>query len=74
MGEMHITAVGPIVTQPASDTDPGAIAIEVLKSDGQASLVMSSVVAMELAAAIVKHLRQERSLSGTQSPPPENAE
>jgi len=67
MDEMHITGVGPIVTEPASDTDPGSISIEVLTSDGQETLVMSGIVAMELAAAIVKHLRQEKSLSGTET-------
>ena len=68
MGEMHITGVGPIVTEPASGAQPGAISIEVLTLEGQESLVMSGVVAMELAAAIVKHLRQEQSLSAAETP------
>ena len=51
MDEICITGIGPIVTEPASDTQPGSISIEILTSDGQESLVMSGVVAMELAAA-----------------------
>jgi hypothetical protein len=74
MDEMHITGVGPIVSEPASDTDPGSISIEVLTSDGQETLVMSGIVAMELAAAIVKHLRQEKSLSGTETASPRRTE
>ena len=71
MGEMHITGVGPIVTEPASGAHPGAIAIEVLTLEGQESLVMSGIAAMELAVAIVKHLRQEQSLSAGETPAPE---
>jgi len=74
MDEICITGIGPIVTEPASDTQPGSISIEILTSDGQESLVMSGVVAMELAAAIVKHLRQEQSLSERQTPSPKGAE
>jgi hypothetical protein len=74
MEEMRITGVGPIVTAPASDTLPGSIAIEVLTSDDQESLVMSGAVAMELAAAIVKHLRQEQSLSGEEIAPSKKVE
>jgi hypothetical protein len=69
--EMRITGIGPVVTVPASDTRPDSISIEVLTSEDQESLVMSGAVAMELAAAIVKHLRQEQSLSGD---PPKKAE
>jgi hypothetical protein len=74
MDEICITGIGPIVTEPASDTQPGSISIEILTSDGQESLVMSGVVAMELAATIVKHLRQEKSLSERQTPSPNGAE
>ena len=74
MDEMRITGVGPVVTEPASHTDPGSISIEVLTSDGQETLVMSGIVAMELAAAIVKHLRREESLSGEEIAPPKKAE
>jgi hypothetical protein len=35
---------------------------------------MSEIVAMELAAAIVKHLRQEKSLSGTETASPKKTE
>jgi hypothetical protein len=35
---------------------------------------MSGAVAMELAAAIVKHLRQEQSLSGGETAPSKKAE
>jgi hypothetical protein len=68
MEEMHITGVGPIVTEPASGSEAGGISIEVLTMEGQESLVMSGVVAMALAAAIVKHLRQEQSLSAGETP------
>ena len=71
MEEMRITGVGPIVTEPSSSAQPGGISIEVLTLEGQESLVMSGVVAMELAAAIVKHLRQEQSLSAGGTPSPE---
>jgi hypothetical protein len=74
MDEMRITGIGPIVTAPASDTDPGSISIEVLTSDDQESLVMSGTIAMELAAAIVKHLRQEQSLSGEETAPSKKPE
>jgi hypothetical protein len=71
MEEMHITGVGPIVTEAASGDRPGSISIEVLTLEGQESLAMSGIVAMELAAAIVKHLRQEQSLSAGGTPSPE---
>jgi hypothetical protein len=71
MGEMHITGVGPIVTEPAAGDQPGSISIEVLTLEGQESLVMSGIAAMELAAAIVKHLRQEQSLAAGETPAPE---
>jgi hypothetical protein len=74
MDEMRITGIGPIVTEPASDTDPGGVSIEVLTADGQEYLVMSGLVAMGLAAAIVKHLRQEQTLSETPTAPPGKAE
>lgn len=74
MEEICITGIGPVVTEPASDTQPGGISIEVLTADGQESLVMSGVVAMELAAAIVKHLRQEQSLSAGEKPSSKGAE
>jgi hypothetical protein len=74
MDEMRITGVGPIVTEPASSAYPGSISIEVLTSEDQQSLVMSGTVAMELATAIVKHLRQEHSLSGEETAPPKKAE
>jgi|HubBroStandDraft_4_1064222.scaffolds.fasta_scaffold3388265_1 hypothetical protein len=70
MGEMHVTGVGPIVTEPASSAQAGSISIEVLTLEGQESLVMSGIVAMELAAAILKHLRQEQSLSAGETPAP----
>jgi hypothetical protein len=68
---MHITGVGPIVTEPASSAHPGSISIEALTLERQESIVMSGIVAMELAAAIVKHLRQEQSLSAGEPPSPE---
>jgi hypothetical protein len=74
LDEIHITGIGPIVTEPASSAYPGSISIEVLTSDDQESLVMSGPVAMELAAAIVKHLRQEQSLSGEETAPSKKAE
>jgi hypothetical protein len=74
MDEIHITGIGPIVTVPASSAYPASISIEVLTSDDQESLVMSGAVAMELAAAIVKHLRQEQSLSGKETAPSKKAE
>jgi hypothetical protein len=63
MYDIRITAIGPIVTEPAADTQPRSISIEVLTSDGENALEMSVPLAVELAAAIVKHLRQEQSLS-----------
>jgi hypothetical protein len=66
MDEMRVTGIGPVVTEPASNSRANHISIEVLTSEGQESLVMSEAVAKELAAAIVKHLRQEQSLSGTE--------
>ena len=74
MDEMRITGIGPIVTAPASDARPGSISIEVLTSEDQQSLVMSGAVAMELAAAIIRHLRQEQSLSGEETDTPKKAE
>jgi hypothetical protein len=74
MDEMRVTGIGPIVTEPAPGSKSSNISIEVLTSDGQESLVMSEAVAKELAAAIVKHLRQEQSLSETEAAPSKGAE
>jgi hypothetical protein len=68
MDEIRITGIGPIVTEPVSNSQPNSISIEVLTPDGQEALVMSGAVAMELAAAIVKHFRDEQSLSDDPRP------
>jgi hypothetical protein len=70
MYEIRITGIGPIVTEPATDTQSRNISIEVLTPDGQNAFGMSVAVAVELAAAIVKHLRQEQSLAAEEQSSP----
>ena len=74
MHDIGIIAIGPIVTELESDTQARKILIDVLTSDGQNALEMSAVLPMELAAKIVKHLREEQTLSAEEqsSPPQEN--
>jgi hypothetical protein len=64
MHDIGIIAIGPIVTELESDTQARKISIQIL----------SAVLAMELAAKIVKHLREEQTLSAEEqsSPPQEN--
>lgn len=63
MDDIPITKIGPIVTEPATDDKPALVSIELLTSDGQTALEMPVQLAVELAAALVRHLREEQSLS-----------
>jgi hypothetical protein len=74
MYDIRITSIGPIVTEPAADTQPHSISIEVLTSDGQKALEMPMTLALELAAAITKHLRQEQILSAKEPTSPSTRE
>jgi hypothetical protein len=64
MYDIHITKIGPIVTEPPADGQPGRVSIEVLTTEGQKALEMPSTLAIELAATIIRHMRDEQSLSG----------
>ena len=63
MYDIRITQIGPIVTEPPADAQPGRISIEVLTTDGPKALELPLTIAMELTAAIVRHLRDEQSLA-----------
>jgi hypothetical protein len=63
MYDIRITKIGPIVTEPPVDALSGRISIEVLTTDGQKALEMPLALAMELTAAMVRHLREEQSLA-----------
>lgn len=70
MYDICITKIGPIVTEPPADALPGRLSIEVLTTEGPKALELTSALAIELAAAIVRHLRDEQSLSAEQAPAP----
>jgi hypothetical protein len=63
MYDIRITQIGPIVTEPPADGQPARISIEVLTTGGPQALELPLAVAMELTAAIVRHLRDEQSLA-----------
>jgi hypothetical protein len=67
MYDIRITKIGPIVTEPPVDTLAARISIEVLTTEGQKALEMPMALAMELTAAIVKHLREEQSLAAEEA-------
>jgi len=62
--DIHITKIGPIVTEPPVKGQAGVVSIEILTAEGPKALAMPPALAMTLAAAIVGHLRDERSLAG----------
>jgi hypothetical protein len=63
MYDIRITQIGPIVTEPPADGQPARLSIEVLTTDGPQALELPMALAVELTAAIVKHLRGEQSLA-----------
>ena len=67
MYDIRITKIGPIVTEPPVDALSGRLSIEVLTNDGQKALEMPFALAMELTAAIVRHLRDEQALTTEQT-------
>lgn len=67
MYDIRITKIGPIVTEPPADALTARISIEVLTTDGPKALELPLALAMELTAAIVKHLRDEQSLAREQA-------
>jgi len=62
MYDIRITKIGPIVTEPAVDALVSRVSIEVLTTDGQKALELPLTLAMELAATLVRHLRDEQTL------------
>ena len=62
MYDIRITKIGPIVTEPAVDALVSRVSIEVLTTDGQKALELPLTLAMELAATLVMHLRDEQTL------------
>ena len=61
-------AVGPIRTAPTSDPHPILLSVEVLTKDGSRTLRLSATVAVEFAAAIVRHMREEQLLNDGERP------
>jgi hypothetical protein len=63
MYDIRITKIGPIVTEPRHGARAAAVSIEIFTDDGPKALELSPAVAMELAATIVRHLREEGALA-----------
>ncbi|MGA2043345.1 MAG: hypothetical protein ABSG83_08220 [Roseiarcus sp.] len=63
MYEIRITNIGPIVTEPHADAEPAIVSIEILTAGGPKALELPASLAMQLAVAIVRHLRDEQSLA-----------
>ena len=63
MYEIRITNIGPIVTEPPVEAEPAIVSIEILTAVGPKALELPAALAMELAVAIVRHLRDEQSLA-----------